>query len=68
MNLSNLHFQQSNQNFLNFFEKERKEKSSLGTLGQWSLLGRGKRDYVLRDLEDEEDANKLNLAFKHVNL
>ena len=68
MNLSNLHFQQSNQIFLNFFEKERKEKSSLGTLGQWSLLDRGKRDYVLKDLEDEEDANKLNLAFKHVNL
>jgi hypothetical protein len=69
MNLSNLHFQQSNQKkILNFFEKERKEKSSLGTLGQWSLLGRGKRDYVLRDLEDEEDANKFNLAFKHVNL
>ena len=34
----------------------------------WRRLGGGKRDYVLKILEDEEDANKLNLAFKHVNL
>jgi hypothetical protein len=60
MNLSNLHFQQSNQNFEFFFEKERKEKSSLGTLGQWSLLGMKEGLLSFLNLEDEDDASKLH--------
>jgi hypothetical protein len=40
-----------------------------GILGLWSpflIEHRGTMSFM--DLEDEEDANKLNSSFKHVNL
>jgi hypothetical protein len=52
--------QQVTKVILKFFEKERKEKSSLGTLGQWSLLGMKEGLLSFLNLEVEEDASKLH--------